>query len=165
MLSGEDALAWSLMPSRDRKLLYVVNPAAGAIYEIDVASLELRRSARMTDAKSQQGLLDALLAHVHPVADGKMGFGTGAVLSPDGATLYVLAAQGMWSIDLAAMKAKMLTRDGGYETLAISPDGARLYVLGRQDGVISAIDTQSGKLLGSMARIAFPSEIVAVDAG
>ena len=165
MLSGEDVLAWSLVPSRDRKLLYAVNPAAGAIYEIDVASLELRRSARMSDAKSQQGLLDALLAYIHPVADAKMGFGTGAVLSPDGATLYVLAAQGIWSIDVAAMKARILTRDGGYETLAISPDGARLYVLSRQDGVISAVDAQNGKLLGSMTRIAFPSEIVAVDAG
>src|SRR5438094_313825 len=34
MLSGEDALAWSLVPSRDRKLLYVVNRAASTIYEI-----------------------------------------------------------------------------------------------------------------------------------
>ncbi|TMC57204.1 MAG: lactonase family protein [Chloroflexi bacterium] len=118
----------------------------------------------MNDAKSDTGALDFVLEYLHPIAQGKMGFGTGAVLSPNGATLYVLGLQGIWSIDLGAFKAKLLARDGGYETLAISPDGARLYVLSRTDGVISAVDAKNGKLLGSMTRIAFPSEIVAVDA-
>jgi DNA-binding beta-propeller fold protein YncE len=164
-LIGEDVLMWSLVPSRDQKLLYVVNPAAGAAYEIDAGSLEIRRSAQLNDAKSQRGVIDTALAYLHPIAEAKMGFGTPAVMSPDGSTLYVLAAQGIWSFDLTAFKAKLLAREGSYETIAISPDGGRLYVLGREDGLISAVDAKSGKLLGSMTRIAFPSEIVAVDAG
>jgi hypothetical protein len=164
-INGEDVLAWTLTTSRDRKTMFVVNAAVGAAYEVDVDSLELRRSIQLNDVKSETGALELVVRYLHPIAQAKMGFGTGAVLSPDGANLYVLGVQGIWSIDVAAFKAKMLTRDGGYETLAISPDGARLYVLGRESGVISAIDARSGKLLGSMSRIAFPSEIVAVDAG
>lgn len=165
VINGEDVLAWTLTTSRDRKTLYVVNAAVGAAYEVDVDSLALRRSVQLNDAKSETGVLELMLSYLHPIAQAKMGFGTGAVLSPDGANLYVLGVQGIWSIDLAAFKAKTLTREGFYETVAISPDGARLYVLSRQDGVISAIDSRNGKLLGSMPRIAFPSEIVAVDAG
>ncbi|TMB97828.1 MAG: lactonase family protein [Chloroflexi bacterium] len=163
-INGEDVLAWTLTASRDRKTMYVVNAAVGAAYEVDVDSLAIRRSMQLNDAKSDTGALDFVLEYLHPIAQGKMGFGTGAVLSPNGATLYVLGLQGIWSIDLGAFKAKLLARDGGYETLAISPDGARLYVLSRTDGVISAVDAKNGKLLGSMTRIAFPSEIVAVDA-
>ena len=164
-LTGEDSFMWSLVPSRDQTMLYVVNPAAGAAYEIDRVSLEIRRSAQMTVVKSERGLLDATLAYLHPLAHAKMGFGNPAVLSPDGSTLYVLAAQGVWSFDLTAFSAKLLTRDGAYESVAISPDGARLYVLGREYGIVSAIDARNGKILGSMPRIAFLSELVAVDAG
>src|SRR5207244_11273506 len=35
-LSGEDALAWSLVASREGTTLYVVNPAAGIVREVDV---------------------------------------------------------------------------------------------------------------------------------
>jgi DNA-binding beta-propeller fold protein YncE len=164
-LVGEETLAWSLVASRDGATLYVVNPAAGVLNEIDVASMQVRRTAQLNDARSEPGPLERVLAFLHPVAYAKMGFGTGAILSADGATLYVLGAKGIWSIDLRALSAKMLTREGVYETLALSPDGARLYVLGREDGVVSAVDAHSGTVLGSMERIAFPSEIVAVDAG
>src|SRR5205807_1215945 len=107
------------------------------------ATFQIRRSAPMNDTVNR-GLPDGVLAFVHPTADAKMGFGTGAILSPDGASIYVLAAQGVWKVDRGALKAKVLTHDGAYETVAVSPDGARLYVLGRMDGVISAIDAQSG---------------------
>ena len=163
-LTGEDTLAWSLVASRDGTTLYAVNPAAGIVSEIDVASLQVRRSAPLNDARSEPGPLDRVLALLHPVAYAKMGFATGALLSADGTTLYVLAIQGIWTIDVRTLSAKMLTREGAYETLALSPDGARLYVIGREDGVVSAVDAQSGKVLGSMERIAFPSEIIAVDA-
>ena len=162
---GEDVLMWSLIASRDRKTLYVTNPAAGVAYEIDAGSLSVRRTAQLNDAKTEKGIFDSAFAFLHPIAEAKMGFGTAAVLSPDGATLYVLAAKGIWSFDLATFTPKMLVRDGAYESVAMSPDGARLYVLGREDGIVSAIDAKTGKLVGSMTRIAFPSEIVAVDAG
>jgi DNA-binding beta-propeller fold protein YncE len=165
LLTGEEAFAWSQVASRDAKTLYVVNPMAATIYEVDVASLQIRRTAPLGSTTSVRGSVGALLALLHPVAEAKMGFTTGAVLSSDGTALYVLGAQGIWSIDLATLKASVLARDGAYETVKVSPDGQRLYVLGREDGTVSAIDARSGKILGSMKRNAFPSDIVAVDAG
>ncbi len=165
LLTGEEAFAWSQVASRDAKTLYVVNPMAATIYEVDVASFQIRRSAPLGSTQSRRGFVDAALALLHPVAEAKMGFITGATLSPDGSTLYVLGQQGIWSIDLASLKANVLARDGAYESVKVSPDGRRLYVLGREDGVVSAIDAQSGKVLGAMKRNAFPSDIVAVDAG
>jgi DNA-binding beta-propeller fold protein YncE len=164
-LNGEEALAWSRVASADGKTLYAVNPAVGLVYEIDVASLQIRRSAGLNSTQSRSTFIDGALALLHPVAEAKMGFGTGAILSPNGATLYVLGVQGIWSVDVASLKVRVLTKDGAYETMKVSPDGRRLYTLGREDGVVSAIDTDSGRLLGSMKRLAFPSEIVAVDAG
>ena len=165
VLTGEEAFAWSLVASRDGKSLYVANPMAGAVYEIDAATLQVRRTAALGSTSSRRGLVDAALAFFHPVAEAKMGFINGAALSPDGATLYVLGAQGLWSIDLATFTSKILARDGAYMSMKVSPDGLRLYVLGRVDGVVSAIDARSGAVLGSMKRLAFPSDIVAVDAG
>lgn len=164
-LNGEEALAWSIVASRDGRTAYAVNPAAAVVYEIDVASLQIRRTASLGGTQSGRDALGAVLAFLHPIAEAKMGFGSGAVLSPDGLTLYVLGVQGVWSVDLANLKARVLTHDGAYETMKVSPDGKRLYLLGREDGVVSAIDADNGKLLGSMKRFAFPSEIVAVDAG
>jgi DNA-binding beta-propeller fold protein YncE len=165
LLSGEEAFAWSLVASRDGKTLYVANPMAGAVHEIDAVTLQVRRTAALGSTQSRRSLVDAALAFLHPVAEAKMGFITGAALSADGATLYVLGAQGLWSVDLAAFTAKVLARNGAYMSLKVSPDGLRLYVLGREDGVVSAIDARTGAVLGSMKRLAFPSDIVAVDAG
>jgi DNA-binding beta-propeller fold protein YncE len=163
--TGEDVFAWFVVPSRDAKSAYVVNPIAGVIHEVDVASLQIRRSATLSDKQSEGGLVDRLLALVHPVADAKLGFFTGAALSPDGSTLYVLGSTGIWSIDVAAFKAKVLTRDGTYETLTVSPDGKRLYVLSRETGIVSAVDAKAGTVLGSMKTTNPVFGIVAVDAG
>lgn len=163
--TGEDSLAWSLVPSRDGRTLYLVNPQANAIQELDVASLQIRRSGSLSTVRSQRTLLETALTLLHPTAEGKMGFGTGAALSPDGASIYVLGATGIWSIDLASLTAKALTRDGAYETVKISPDGNRLYVLSREDGHIAAVDAKSGQVLGTMKRGDMPYDILAVDAG
>ena len=162
-LTGEEPLMWSFAPTADGRTLYLVNPAAGSVIEIDVASLQVRRTGHLT--ASDPGALALLLAASHPVAYAKMGYGTGAALSPDGSTLYVLGATGIWAVATASLDVRTLTRQGAYETMRVSPDGKRLYVLGRGDGIVSAIDTQSGAVLGAMKRIAFPSDIVAVDAG
>jgi DNA-binding beta-propeller fold protein YncE len=163
--TGEDVFAWFVVPARDAKSVFVVNPVAAVIHEVDVASLQIRRRAPLIDKQSQRGLVDGVLALVHPVAEAKIGFFTGAALSPDGSTLYVLGSSGIWSVDLGAFKAKLLTRDGAYETLHVSPDGQRLYVLSRETGIVTAVDAKSGALLGSV-KVGNPvMEIVAVDAG
>ena len=46
----------------------------------------------------------------------------------------------------------------------VSPDGNRLYVLSRETGIVGAVDTKTGALLGSI-KIGNPvMEIIAVDA-
>ena len=95
-----------------------------------------------------------------------MEFLQGAVFSPDESKIYALAVDGIWSIDVASLKATMLARSGAYQSLKVSPDGARLYVLSREAfGSVSAIDAQTGAMIGTMKKIAAPSDIVAVDAG
>jgi len=140
-------------------------PMAATIYEIDVASFQIRRTAPLDRRPASAGRSTRCLRCWHPVARRRWATTTGAVLSPDGSALYVLGAQGIWSIDLATLKASVLARDGAYEAVKVSPDGLRLYVLSREDGVVRAIGTHSGKIIGSMKRDAFPSDIVAVDAG
>jgi DNA-binding beta-propeller fold protein YncE len=163
--TGEDVFAWFVVPSRDAKSVFVVNPVAGVIHEVDVASLQIRRSAPLIDKQSQRGIFDDVLALLHPVAAAKVGFFTGAALSPDGSALYVLGSTGIWSVDVSAFTAKPLTRDGAYETLNVSPDGQRLYVLSRETGIVTVVDAKSGALLGSV-KVGDPvMEIMAVDAG
>ena len=163
-VEGELMLMWSLVPTRDGRTLYAINPAAGVVDEIDTAALTVRRTARLDASKSEIDLVRVLAAALHPIADAKMGFATGAVLSSDESTLFALAETGLLAVDTVSLTSHRLTNDRPYESLRLSPDGRRIYVLGREDGVITALDARDGSVLGRMPRIAFPSEIVAVDA-
>ena len=163
-LEGEPVLMWSLVPTRDGRILYAINPAAGVVDEIDTAAFVVRRTARLDASKSELDLVRVFATALHSIADAKMGFATGAVLSSDESTLFALAETGMLAVDTASLTSRRLTNDRPYESLRLSPDGKRIYVLGREDGVITALDARDGSVLGRMPRIAFPSEIVAVDA-
>jgi WD40 repeat protein len=164
VVTGEGVAMWSLTASRDGRYLYALNPAVGVVDEFDTSSLALRRAARLAQTRSERSLVPDLLSALHPVALAKRWFGsTAAVLSSDGGTLYALGETGVWKIDLASLKGLPLTKDGLYQAIAMSPDGARLYVLGSEDGVVRAISTRDGTTLGAMKRIAFPSDIIAVD--
>jgi DNA-binding beta-propeller fold protein YncE len=164
-VQGEQFLEWSLIATHDARTLYAINPAAGVVTEIDPNALKVRRSAHLGTTGSDRGAFDVLVAAIHPVAEAKMGFGTGAVLSPDESTLYALAETGVWVVSTSSLTARLLTKDGAYESVKTSPDGKRLYVLGRETGIVSALDASDGRVLGAMERIAFPSDILAVDAG
>ena len=162
----EDSVAWSFLATRDGRTLYAVNPLVAIVEEIDLGTFQLRRSVPLSDGRSDRGVLGAIVAAIHPVAAAKMEFLQGAVFSPDESKIYTLAVDGIWSIDVASLKATMLARSGAYQSLKVSPDGARLYVLSREAfGSVSAIDAQTGAMIGTMKKIAAPSDIVAVDAG
>src|SRR5207302_5267998 len=50
-LEGEPVLMWSLVPTRDGRTLYAINPAAAVVDEIDTAALTVRRTARLDQSK------------------------------------------------------------------------------------------------------------------
>ena len=161
--SGEDSLAWSFLPAKDGVTMYAVNPLVGVVSEIDLRAPKMRRTVQLSDSRSA---IDNVLAALHPIAMAKMEFLQGAILSPDETKIYALALDGIWSIDVASLKGTMLARVGSYMSMKLSPDGARLYVLSREAfGSVSAIDAQTGAMIGTMKKTAAPSDIVAVDAG
>jgi DNA-binding beta-propeller fold protein YncE len=146
--------------------VYLVNAAIGVVDEIDASSLAMRRTTRLAATGSALDPLSVLIDALHPVALAKRGLGaSGAILSPDGSSIYAIGEAGVWLIDTSSLAARQFTKDGTYSSLALSPDGARLYALGFDDGVIRVIDTRTGATLGSMPKIAWPSELIAVDAG
>jgi DNA-binding beta-propeller fold protein YncE len=159
---GEQVLMWSLVGTPDGRTLYAVNPAIGVIDEIDVASLELRRTAALM-ASRPRGFLDAVAMALHPVAYAKRGVTNGAVLSPDGSTLYAIGETGVWSVETRSLKGRLLTKEGTYATIVLSPDGMRIYAIGFDDGVVRVVSARDGSSLGAMTRYAWPSNIVAVD--
>src|SRR5439155_84473 len=56
----EKAMLWSLVPSNDGKILYAVNPAIGAIDEIAVPAMTVRRTAHLPVSRADSGALAAL---------------------------------------------------------------------------------------------------------
>ena len=162
---GESFVMWSLLGKPDGSRLYAVNAALGVIDEIDPTSFTLVRSARIGSSSADRIPLRALIDALHPVAYAKRGIGTGAVFAPDGRTLFAVGQTGLWAIDTDSLIARALTRTGEYDSIALSPDGERLYALGFQDGLVRVFSAKCGELLGTMKKVAFPSDIVAVDAG
>lgn len=165
--AGEIGLMWALVAARDGKTLYAINAAMGFVDEIDPVSLQLRRSAHLARSSSpDRGVVARLMNAMHPVANAKRGFyGVGAVLSPDGTTIYAMGETGVWAIDTRTLNGRALTKNGSYWSIAIEPTGQRIYVLGIEDGIVRVLSARDGTVLGAMKRVAYPTEIVAVDSG
>lgn len=163
-VASEKVLLWSLVASLDGRTLYAINTAMGVIDEIDASTMQLRRT-RTLARTTGTGFVARLLDAVHPVADAKRGVSVGAVLSSDGTSVYAIGETGIWVIDAATLGSRVLAKDGMYLSLALSPDGARIYALGFDDGVVRVVSARDGTMLGSMPRLAYPSDIVAVDSG
>jgi hypothetical protein len=162
---GEQVLMWAAVLSRDGRTAYLVNAAIGVVDEIDPSSLAVRRTTCLASAAPTPSLLNVLIDALHPVALAKRGVGaTGAILSANGSLIYTIGETGVWLIDTGTLSGRQLSKEGTYDSLALSPDGARLYALGFDDGVVRVIDTHSGVTLGAMPKIAWPSELIAVDA-
>ena len=160
----EKALLWSLVTSRDGTLLYAVNPAVGVIDEFDVVTARLRRTHTITVSRTSGTILDAVVALViHPAAAKRYVRG-GAVLSPDGRTLYAAGTKGIAVVDTASLesRATWLTSDS-FDSFTLSPDGARIYGISDQTGKIVAVQTSDGGALGDFRTGAYPGMIVRID--
>ena len=163
----EKAMLWSLVPSNDGKILYAVNPAIGAIDEIAVPAMTVRRTAHLPVSRADSGALAALRQAVFPVADAKRLLRSGATLSPDGRTLYAAGERGIAAIDTDTLvESAVLAKDASYDTLALSPDGERMYVITPDAwSTIAIIRTRDGSSAGGFRLPWYPGAIVRVDLG
>jgi hypothetical protein len=160
--SGETALLWSMAKTRDGKTLFVANPAAGVVNEIDVASLTVRRTGKLS-AAPDGGILAAIASWIVPVAEAKMIVRAGAILSGDEQTLYVVAEAGVRAIETRTLAPRQFAAAGQFADLALSPDGARLYALNAFGRWMSVFDARSGERLADIDVGGYPQAIVAVD--
>jgi hypothetical protein len=102
----------------------VTNPALGFIDEVDATGGTLRRSAQIAVARVAAGPLDALRQLVFPSAEAKRYLWAGALLSPDGRTLYAAGTTGIAVIDTVALRSQGTWRSTvGVDSLALTPTG------------------------------------------
>ncbi len=140
----------SLALSADGARLYVVNPEADSVSEIDTATRTLTR--------------EILLAPAAPVPDPVTGAFAPAVmpraaaLAPDGKTLYVTGerAGAVYVIDVASGTAGAPIPVGSEPVgLVVSPDGTAIFAACSQDAKIVKIDATTAKVV---ARVTVPAE-------
>lgn len=142
----EKQLLWSLAQSRDGTHLYAVNGALGIVADVDPAQLRVRRTDTFPiPAASQPGIVARVGGWLMPQVSAKRILTGGAVLTPDGKTLFVIAEQGLFAIDTSdfAMRGRYL-RDLPLDSIALSPDGARLYTASMERGKLLWLDPATG---------------------
>jgi DNA-binding beta-propeller fold protein YncE len=161
----EKYLLWSLALTPDGATLYAVNPALGVIDEVDARQMSLRRTAPITVARASGDGLTALARLFFPVADAKRYITGGALLSPDGRTLYAAAHDGLSVIDTASLASRAVwQRTHQFDTLRLSSDGRRLYAMDNMAGKLVLIDTTAGASLGEI-KLQYAPAILRIDSG
>jgi YVTN family beta-propeller protein len=140
----------SLALSPDGGRLYVVNPEADSVSEIDTTTRQLAR--------------EILLAPAPPAADPKTGafapaiMPRAAALSPDGTTLYVTGERSgaVHVVDVASGRVGAPIPVGSEPIgLVVSGDGKAIYAACSQDATVAKIDAATGTVV---ARAAVPAE-------
>ncbi|HKC92002.1 MAG TPA: hypothetical protein VKE23_11830, partial [Candidatus Limnocylindria bacterium] len=159
----EKYMLWSLALTPDGATLYATNPALGVIDEIGARELSLRRTAPITVSRQRDGLLAAIGRALLPVAEAKRYLVGGAMLSPDGRTLYAAAHDGLSVIDTATLGTRAVwQKDHQFDTLGLTPDGGRLYAMDNAAGTMVIVDTASGTSLGSI-KLQYVPAILRID--
>lgn len=160
--AGEPSLLWSMVATTDGRTLYVVNPAAGAVNEIDAAALTVRRTGKIS-RPPEPDLLARIAQWLAPVADAKVIVHAVALLSGDGRTLYAIGVGAISAIDTQTLALRPFAAKGQFVDVALSPDGQRLYALDASGRWMHVLDAGSGEHLAQVDVGAFPLGIVAVD--
>jgi DNA-binding beta-propeller fold protein YncE len=160
----EKYMLWSLAITPDGATLYATNPALGVIDEIDARKLSLRRTGQITVARTSPDALAALWQMLLPGADAKRYLVGGAALSPDGATLYAAAHDGLAVIDTATLASRAVWQPWThqFDTLRLTADGRRLYAMDNMAGRLMIIDTSSGASLGEV-KLQYVPAILRID--
>ena len=162
----EKYMLWSTAITADGATLYAVNPALGVVDEIDTHALTLRRNSLITVTREREDLLGAIVRFLLPVAEAKRYLVGGAVLSPDGRTLYAAGFMGLVVIDtdLLTTHAYWQRMNRQFDTLRLSPDGRRLYAMDNMTGKLVMFETGTGAILGEIA-LPYVAAILRIDAG
>lgn len=97
-------------------------------------------------------------------ADAKRYLIGGAVLSPDGGTLYAAGHLGISAIDTAPLGTNAIWQQAQmFDVLSLSADGRRLYAVSNMSRTLVMIDTTTGEKLGEVTDLGYVSAIVRVD--
>ncbi len=181
-----EPMLWGLAVAPGGETLYVINGAGGLAFEIDTAGLVVRRSVELEApqagdrAPGRLGRLLTLLqaqvaTHVAPAAHAKVGVVNPVVLSPDGDTLYALAATGLLAVDTGALNVRgQYLTDHKLNSLAMSGDGAALYAVSLEPGRIMRLAPETGEILATVESkdywpgilaVAGTPQLAAADAG
>ncbi len=160
----DKSMLWSLVATRDGATLYAVNPAVGAINEIDARAMSVRRSGRVLASAADRGRAAALRQALFPAADAKRLLRSGAVLSLDERTLYAAGEVGLAVIDTRSLIATTWHKDWTFDLIAASPDGERLYALASDAfNTVAIMSARDGAMLGRIRLPWYPSAILRVD--
>jgi hypothetical protein len=130
MLWDRPASEQALAPSPNGRLLYVVNAALGVVSVMDTRTLAILRTERI--GRTLDGITSA-----------------SAVVSDDGASLYLGAADQVERIDTDSFSVADVWDTGDVTGLGLSSDGRRLYVAGGGD--VKVLDAGNGAELGNVA--------------
>ncbi len=160
----EKFLLWSLALAPDGRTLYAVNPALGVIDEVDPITGTLRRTHQITVSRTSTDVFATLGQFFFPVAEAKRYIRGGAVLSPDGRTLYAAGTKGLAVIDTTSLASRGTWMPSDtFDAVSLSPDGARLYAISDQTGTIVGLQTSDGAPLGTVRTVGYPGMIVRID--
>ena len=130
MLWDRPASEQALAASSDGRLLYIVNAALGVVSVMDTRTLEILRTEDIGRT------LDGITR-------------TSAVVSDDGASLYVGAAGQVERIDTDSLGVTDVWDTGDVTGLSLSADGRRLYVAVGED--VKVLDAATGAELETVA--------------
>jgi hypothetical protein len=154
----EADLLWSMALSPDDRLLYAVNGQTGQVAQIDLQdghavrqTTTLALQAAVPDPALRHRLLARLARWLAPVAQAKVSRAPGAVLTPDGGTLFAIGRTGLLVVDTATLTLRnRYLSEHSLSSLAIGAGGERLYTvagLPPDPGRLLMVDARSGAVL------------------
>ncbi len=147
---------WPLALRPETNTLYAVNGAQGLVAEIDASERYVQRTASL----QQPGLAFRLFRE----AEAKMMYTGGAVLSPDGDTLFAPALKGLVAIDTRKLSLRAYLREREFDSFAISSEGAWLYAISARDRKLLQIDPRTLRISAEVAGFQAPVGLFRVEA-
>jgi hypothetical protein len=154
--NSEEQLLWSLAPEPGKARLLAVNGGTGQVVELN-SSGGAPTVARTADIPLSTPAQAGLITNV----SAKRFVSNGAVVSPDGNTLYAVADQGIVAVDTSTLKAIRTIATSIKSTgLAMSPDGTQLLAVEEGGATVDVVDARSG----AVTAIALHNGTIPVDA-